>query len=136
MLYFGTSFLTPLVSQVERFMRRLPAGELTISHWTRVEFASLLARHVRMGGLTVETAKAVGTVFDILVDESFVIILPDSDDFDLARDYLGHPRSGLRAGDALHLAIAGNRHMETIFSLDKTFLRAGKRLGLPMSRGI
>jgi hypothetical protein len=50
MLYFDTSFLTPLVrqeatsAQVERFVGSLPAGELAISHWTKVEFSSLLAR--------------------------------------------------------------------------------------------
>ncbi len=88
MLYFDTSFLTPLVrqeatsAQVERFVGSLPAGELAISHWTKVEFSSLLARHVRMGGLTAEAAKTVG------------------------------------------------------FSLDKTFLKAGNMLGLPVSRGV
>lgn len=142
MLYFDTSFLAPLVreeatsAQVERFVERLTAGGLAISHWTRVEFASLLARHVRMGGLTVEAAKAVGAGFDTMVDETFVVLLADADDFDLAREYLRHHRTGLRAGDALHLAIAGNRNAETIFSLDKTLLKAGTMLGLPVSRGI
>lgn len=142
MLYFDTSFLAPLVreettsAQIERFVGRLAAGELAISHWTRVEFASLLARHVRMGGLTVEAAKAVGAGFDAMVDETFVVLLPDIDDFDLAREYLSHHMTGLRAGDALHLAIAGNRRMKTIFSLDKTLLKAGTMLGLPVSRGI
>jgi uncharacterized protein len=142
MLYFDTSFLTPLVrteatsAQVESFVGRLATGELAISHWTRVEFASLLARHVRMGDLAVEAAKAVSAGFDTMVEETFVVLLPDADDFDLARQYLGHHKTGLRAGDALHLAIAGNRRMETIFSLDKTLLKAGTMLGLPVSRGI
>ncbi len=46
MIYFDTSFLAPLIreeatsAEVERFMRGLPVGELALSHWTRVEFAS------------------------------------------------------------------------------------------------
>jgi predicted nucleic acid-binding protein len=142
MPYFDTSFLTPLVrqeamsAQVERFVGSLPAGELAISHWTKVEFSSLLARHVRMRGLTAEAAKTVGSGFDTMVDESFAVLLPEVDDFDLAREYLGHHQTGLRAGDALHLAIGANRRMETIFSLDKTFLKAGNMLGLPVSRGV
>lgn len=142
MLYFDTSFLVPLIreeaasAKVERFMARLPTGELAVSHWTRVELASLLARDVRMGGLTGEAAKRANAEFDAVVDESFVVLLPETDDFDLAKEYLGHHQTGLRAGDALHLAIAGNRRMEAIFSLDKTLLKAGKTLGLPISLGI
>ena len=142
MLYFDTSFLVPLVrdeatsAKVERFMARLPVGQLAISHWTRVEFASLLGRDVRMAGLTSEAAKRADAVFEAVVEESFVVLLPEAGDFDLAKEYLSHHRTGLRAGDALHLAIAGNRRMEAIFSLDKTLVRAGKTLGLPISSGI
>ncbi|HMK01356.1 MAG TPA: hypothetical protein VK552_18715 [Reyranella sp.] len=38
--------------------------------------------------------------------------------------------------DTLHLAIGANRRMDTIFSLDKMFLKAGNMLGLPVSRGV
>ena len=44
--------------------------------------------------------------------------------------------TGLRAGDALHLAIAGNRQAEVVYSLDKAMIRAGKTLGVPTSPGI
>jgi hypothetical protein len=103
MLYFDTSFLTPLVrqeatsAQVEHFVGSLPAGELAISHWTKVEFSSLLARHVRMGGLTAEAAKTVGSGFDTMVDESFAVLLPEADDFDLARE-ISRPSPDRAAG--------------------------------------
>jgi predicted nucleic acid-binding protein len=42
----------------------------------------------------------------------------------------------LRAGDALHLAIAVNNNARMIYSLDRTFIQAGKKLGLPVQRGI
>jgi hypothetical protein len=42
----------------------------------------------------------------------------------------------LRAGDALHLAIAGNRQAAAIYSLDKGLLMAGRLLDLPVSMGI
>jgi len=142
MLYFDTSFLAPLIleeptsARIERFMARLPAGELAVSHWTRVEFSSLLAREVRVGGLKPQAAKEADAEFEAIVAESFVVLLPDADDFSLAKEYLGHHRTGLRGGDALHLAIAGNRRVETIYSLDKTLLKAGKTLGLAVSVGI
>ncbi len=95
MLHFDASFLTPLVRQegtstrIESFMADLPVGDLTISHWTRVEFSSLLARHVRMGGLTTEAAKTVEAGFDAMVEESFVVLLPEADDFSLAPENRG-----------------------------------------------
>jgi uncharacterized protein len=55
--YFDTSFLVPLIlpeatsDKIAAFVRGLPAEEFTVSHWTRVEFSSLIAREVRMGGL-------------------------------------------------------------------------------------
>jgi uncharacterized protein len=141
-LYFDTSFLVPLVlpeatsGRVSAFVDALPAQEFAVSHWTRVEFSSLLAREVRMGGLDGRKAAEADTQFETMLRESFAIFLPDANDFGLARMYLVHFETGLRAGDALHLAIAGNRQAETIFSLDKALLKAGNMLGLPVSMGI
>jgi predicted nucleic acid-binding protein len=142
MRYFDTSFLAPLILQeptsteVERFMIGLPAGELVISHWTRVEFSSLLAREVRMGGLDGQTARDADAQFESMVTESFAVLLPNADDFNLAKEYLGNHETGLRAGDALHLAIAGNHRAKTVYSLDKSLINAGRLLGVPVSTGI
>jgi predicted nucleic acid-binding protein len=142
MLYFDTSFIAPLIlpestsAKVERFVAGLAPGDLAISHWTRVEFSSLLGREVRMGGLDSRAARAADAQFEAVVAESFVVLRPDTDDFTLAKEYLGHHAIGLRAGDALHLAIAGNHRAEAIYSLDKALIKAGKALGLPVSAGI
>ena len=142
MLYFDTSFLAPLILQeptsadVEKFVTGLPAGELAISHWTRIEFSSLLAREVRMGGLDSRVARDADTQFDALVAESFIVLLPNADDFALARQNLQTYEAGLRAGDALHLAIAANRRADAFYSLDNALLKAGKLLGVPVSVGI
>ena len=142
MVYFDTSFLAPLLleetpsSAVERFIAGLPAGTLAVSHWTRVEFSSLLAREVRMGGLKSHAAREADAEFEAIVTESFTVFLPNAGDFDLAKTYLGRHRTGRRAGDALHLAIASARRAESIYTLDKTLLRAGQILGLPVIAGI
>jgi uncharacterized protein len=142
LLYFDTSFLAPLIlqeatsSRIERFVAGLPAGELAISHLARIEFSSLLAREVRMGGLDGQAARRADAQFETMVTESFTVLLPNADDFDLAKTYLANHASSLRAGDALHLAVAQNHHGTAIYSLDKTLLRAGKLLGLPVSIGI
>ena len=70
------------------------------------------------------------------MDESFSVLLPNADDFSLAKRYLGRFETGLRAGDALHLAVANNHRAAVIYSLDKTLLKAGKIVDLPVSMGI
>lgn len=141
MRYCDTSFLAPLIREeetsaaIERFMAGLPVGELAISRWTEVEFVSLLARDVRMGALAEADARQTNAVFQDLISQSFTVLLPNAGDYELARDYLHHYESGLRAGDAFHLAIAANRRVEAIYSLDKAMIAAGKMLGLPVSTG-
>src|SRR5215469_8006637 len=125
MHYFDTSFLAPLVREEEssprisRFMDGLPAGELAISRWTEVEFASLLARDVRMGSIGEIEARAVDAFLSDIIRHSFVVLLPGADDYDLARRYLHNYATGLLAGDALHLAIAENHHANAVYSLDQ-----------------
>jgi predicted nucleic acid-binding protein len=141
-LYFDTSFLAPLIlpeatsDQIAAFVRRLPAEEFAVSHWTRVEFSSLIGREVRMGSLDAQAAARADARFEAMVDESFTILLPNADDFSLAKRYLGQFETGLRAGDAFHLAVANNHRAAVIYSLDKTLLKAGKILDLPVSMGI
>jgi predicted nucleic acid-binding protein len=141
-LYFDTSFLVPLIlpeetsDSIAAFVRGLSTEQLTVSHWTRVEFSSLIAREVRMGGLDVRTAARADARFEAMVDESFCVLLPNADDFVLAKRYLGRFETGLRAGDALHLAIANNHRAAVMYSLDRTLLDAGKLLNLPVSMGI
>lgn len=142
MPYFDTSFLAPLVlpestsDRIAAFVRRLPVEELTVSHWTRVEFSSLIARDVRMSVLDAATGARADARFEAMVDASFAVLLPNAEDFGLAKRYLGKFNTGLRAGDALHLAIAGNRQAAAIYSLDKGLLMAGRLLDLPVSMGI
>jgi uncharacterized protein len=141
-LYFDTSFLAPLIlpeatsDKIAAFVRRLPAEEFAISHWTRVEFSSLIAREVRMDGLEVQAATQADARFEAMVEESFSVLLPNADDFALAKRYLGRCETGLRAGDALHLAVANNHRAAAIYSLDKILLKAGKILDLPVKVGI
>jgi hypothetical protein len=142
MYYFDTSFLAPLIleeatsTRVEAFIARLPAGTLYVSDRTRLEFSSLLAREVRMGGLTDRDARAAEERFGQLVEESCRVITPSAADFDLARGYVLTFATGLRSGDALHLAIARNHGMKALYTLDETMVKAGRLLRVPVARGI
>ena len=142
MLYFDTSILIPLVvpestsTEVHRFIRTQAASRLTTSHWMRVEGSSVLAREVRMKRYLPSAALKVDADLESLVRESFLILTVTRDDLDTARLLLQKYNTGLRAGDALHLAVARNNNAEAIYSLDDKMIRAGKLLGLPISRGI
>ncbi|MEN3385383.1 MAG: uncharacterized protein V7608_5427 [Hyphomicrobiales bacterium] len=142
MLYFDTSFLVPLVvreassNDIERFVKSLPAEAITVSQWTCVEFSSLLARDVRMRVLSGAEALEADAEFDALVQRSFAVVVPTADDFKQSRQYLRRYETGLRAGDALHLAIARNHGAKQIYTLDKGLLKAGGMLGLPVSSAI
>jgi predicted nucleic acid-binding protein len=141
-LYFDTSLLVPLIlpeatsDSIAAFVHGLSPEPLTVSHWTRVEFSSLIAREVRVGGLDVQTARRADARFEAMVEDSFSVLLPNADDFGLAKRYLGRFETSLQAGDALHLAIATNHRAAVIYSLERTLLDAGKILNLPVSMGI
>lgn len=141
-IYLDTSFLAPLFqnedtsAEIETFIAGLPADALTVSQWVRVEFSSLLARKVRMELLDKADAERIDTRFELVIRESFHVLSPAVADFDLAKRYIARFDSGLRAGDALHLAIARNHRATAIYSLDKTMLKAGAEIGLPVDAGI
>jgi uncharacterized protein len=142
MVYLDTSFIAPLViaedssEAVEAFLLKLKPGELATSMWTQVELASLVSRKVRMGEFSEAEAESVRREFDRVLSESFELLVPAAADFAAAAKYLETPRTGLRAADALHLAIAANHGAKKILTLDHGFLDAGKQLKLPVTRGI
>ncbi|MBF0152169.1 MAG: type II toxin-antitoxin system VapC family toxin [Magnetococcales bacterium] len=138
MFYFDTSFVAPLILEelssrrIQEFVVQLANEKWAVSHWTCVEFSSLLAREVRMRRMVQQDALEADNRFRKMIAESFVELSPTRDDFDLAGQYLRNYATGLRAGDALHLAVARNHHVRTLYTLDKTMLKAGLLLGLPI----
>ncbi len=142
MLYLDTSFIAPLVlnettsAEIEAFLIRQPAGILAVSQWTRVEFTSLVAREVRMKNFTLQIAGMVLDEFEALINQSCQIWLPGVADYELARKFVTNFDSGLRGGDALHLAIAKNQGASVLLTLDEGLLNAAGLFSIPASRGI
>lgn len=142
MIYLDTSFLTPLFREeatsqkVADYLSRQVAGNLAVSKWASVEFASLTSRDVRMGMITSVQGKKLIEEFDSLVAESLVVLLPSANDFDLAQEYVSNFATQLRGPDALHLAVAHNNGMEFIATLDVGMISAAKKLKIPARRVI
>lgn len=142
MIYLDTSFIAPLVlneetsAEIEAFVIRQLAGTLAISQWTRVEFASLVAREVRMKNFTPQIAGMILEEFEALINQSCQIWLPQAADYELARKFVMNFDSGLRGGDALHLAIAKNHGASLLLTLDESLLNAAGLFDMPASSGI
>ena len=140
MIYLDTSFIAPLFrvepssGKVADFISRQGAGSLAVSKWTSVEFASLISRDVRMNVLTTAQGRSLLAEFDSIIAASFVVVSPNSYDFELAQEYVAHFSTHLRAPDALHMAVAHNNGMDYIATLDEGMLAAAKKLKVPARR--
>jgi predicted nucleic acid-binding protein len=134
MLYLDTSVLIALFvrevasDDVASWFAALPMSEVTTSEWTRVEFASAVGLRVRTASLEREFAADIVGRFARLAERSVAMIVPEKEDFALSSMYLQRFDLGLRAGDALHLAIASRRGCERIYSLDQKLVRSAARL--------
>lgn len=136
MVYLDTSLIVPYFlpeatsARVEAFLRGFSEG-LAVSLWTKTEFASVVGIKQRCGQISAQQADAALERFREIVSAYFIVVAPREQDFDLATEYLAQRDLGLRAGDALHLAIAANHRAERLYSLDKELVAAAARLNVP-----
>jgi predicted nucleic acid-binding protein len=69
-------------------------------------------------------------MFNKLVAESFTVLGVTGGQFRTAAKFADQHALGLRAGDALHLAVA-SEHGATVHTLDRRLAEAGPALGVP-----
>jgi uncharacterized protein len=137
LIYLDTSFLAPFYIQeatstsVETILLNIPTEQLAISDWTIVEFTSLVSRRVRMSELNLEQMEAVINSFKEDAAQSYTVFTVTTADFILAAEFIQQWETGLRAGDALHLAIARNHSIENLLSLDRGLIDAARQLSIP-----
>ncbi len=89
-----------------------------------------MAIKLRAGEISLEQRAAVLALFNTLVPESFTVLAVTGGQFRAAARFADQPAPGLRAGEALHLAIA-SEHGATVHTLDKRLAEAGPALGVP-----
>ena len=135
MIYLDTSVLLPLFVHeptshaVRSVLSAAKQDELAISEWSQTEFISAIGRHVRMALLKKEAAPAIVRKFQELVERNLVVLELDGSDFLTANGFLRRFELGLKAGDALHLAIASN-HAAEVYSSDEVMLKCARRIGI------
>ena len=134
-LYLDTSLLVAALTReagTARMQAWLGAQEpdsLAISEWVTTEFSAALSIKLRTGQIeAAHRADALAT-FRRLMAESFGILPVLGPQFRTAARFADQSALGLRAGDALHLAICAD-HGATLCTLDRRLSEAGPPLGV------
>lgn len=134
MLYLDTSVLVPLFvpepdsAAVRAWFESHSSKNLAISDWTLAEFASAMGIKVREKGLRPEQARTASALLKELADNSLKVFTPTRDDYSQAAEYLSQHALGLRAGDALHLAVAQGQRAAYLYTLDRRLIDAARKL--------
>jgi len=135
MIYIDTSALVPAFIREPKSEAVLAwietAGEgLVVSEWSITEFSSAAAIKTRTGEIAAATAKQARARFLAFAQNHCSIAVPQRKEFRRAAELAGDMNLKLRAGDALHLAIAEASNAQGILCLDETMNAGAKKLGL------
>ena len=132
-IYLDASVLVSLLaddtntSAARQLNRR--GSPVAVSHWTLVECSSAFAKLTRIGRLNADEQNELEEALDRWASRSPKMVQATQDDFHASRGLVRSSRSGLRASDALHLAIAAREGLE-LATFDVVLARAAAEFGI------
>ena len=136
MQYLDTSLLVSTVTaneiasvRAKAWFDRQDAGDLVISEWVVAEFSAALSIKLRTGTLAAAQRARALAIFSGMVEQSLKVLPVENSQFRVAARLCDQFALGLRAGDALHLAIALD-HGATLCTLDRRLAEAAGPLGV------
>ncbi len=115
------------------WMRSIGGDELMTSAWVDTELAAALAAKIRTGAIAPDDGKALLQVIRESLRRSATPVPIHQGHFAAAADLLARSTKPLRAGDALHLAIADDARA-TLWTFDRKMAEAGQALDLDAHR--
>ena len=133
--YLDTSLLVAALTnesrtrEIQDWLAGREPEQLAVSHWVVAEFSAALSIKLRTGRIGVANRADALAMFNRLVEESFSLLHIGGAHFRTAARFADHHQQGLRAGDALHLAVAFD-HGDALFTLDRQLAEAGTALGV------
>lgn len=107
-------------------------SSLATGDWALVEFASVMGIRVRTQTLHTRQAREVMDAMGTMTKDSMVMHAPSRAACTEAASLVSHFRQGLRAGDALHLAVAMEAGAGIFATLDRSLVTAIRSLRLPI----
>jgi predicted nucleic acid-binding protein len=132
--YLDTSVLVAALTQedatdrIQRWLHEQAANELSISDWVTVEYSSALSIKLRTGQIALSHRERALANFNALRSQSLNLLPINAADLQTAAKLVNQHTSGLRGGDALHLAIA-MANGTILCTLDRQMAEAGVVLG-------
>jgi uncharacterized protein len=139
-VYLDTSALVALVtteartSALKQWLRAHEQVPLVSADWCVPEVASALAIKVRSRQLDSDLADEAWTEFGAACDGLLRLTPVAATDFSLAAQMCRVAPSGLRAGDALHLAVALRSECGAMLCFDELLNRNAEASGLALIR--
>jgi len=115
--------------RAQAWLRARPPGETVISDWVVTEVSSALSIKIRTGKIDVEARARIFREFNRMARDELGLVQVKAAHFHNAARFADQHTLGLRAGDALHLAIASD-HGLTLCTLDRRLAEAGPALGI------
>jgi predicted nucleic acid-binding protein len=135
--YLDASILVALLSvepfseRADRFVRANPTG-LIVSDFAAAEFASAIARRVRMRDVTIAEARVDLSGFDTWVARAAQRVVINPADVAAATTFLRRLDLTLRTPDAIHIAIA-QRIGATLVTFDQRMAASARALGMAVA---
>lgn len=135
MLYLDTSLLVtamtpePTTRAVQFWLEERASDEIAISEWVATEFSAALSMKLRADKISADQVRQAMAQFSRMALDSAEVLQVSTDHFRLASRLAQLSETGLRAGDALHLALASTA-FATLCTRDKQMADAATKLGV------
>lgn len=135
MIYIDTSVwiamlcLEPKANAIQSWMTQQKVPSICCSDWLHTELMSALSIKSRRSEISLTALTYLHQTIEKLRDNGSHWVTPIGTDFQFASQLCAAPTTKLRAGDALHLAIAKRLKCKQFFTLDDTLNANAAALG-------